>query len=464
MALVKLICKQCGGQMDIDDSKEIGTCMFCGTKHIIFRESDTTQYKNAGELVRDGRSFLGLGHADKAHDAFKRAIRMDPENADAWRGYAAALSASRSSFMRAEAPAAFATAYKLTVCGTERDRLVELWLRSSTTTPECAAVYKTVDDAHRSAVIERWMSVTKDPGEVYDLVDGIYKEAVLTKWIENVENYAGGYYRLYTILCRVRGKAYADRNIVPGWVDRIKARLADGGRPPEPSLIPITFKYLDGKEKEKAINILIDDVRRSVGSADHQRKRTELTALAVEDRIAMDAVSKMERSFFNADEGARIVAAFKANNKDKIRRNWIITAVVFMVAALIGAAIAFMLIDSDKDGEFNNTAGALYSFSNGGTTYNADPGKMFIVAAVTLKNTNCQEGIFTDPLYFEFRVGGVSYAPDPVTHNYPGNSPPVKLNKGEKHTFVVVFHVPDGIMQGDFTWIGPHKVYYNGAL
>ena len=35
MAIVKLICKQCAGQMEVDDSRTAAFCVFCGTRHII---------------------------------------------------------------------------------------------------------------------------------------------------------------------------------------------------------------------------------------------------------------------------------------------------------------------------------------------------------------------------------------------------------------------------------------------
>ncbi|MCL2797566.1 MAG: hypothetical protein FWD58_05890 [Firmicutes bacterium] len=41
MAVITLICNQCGGQVNLDDSREFGFCNFCGTKLLI--KSDVIQ-------------------------------------------------------------------------------------------------------------------------------------------------------------------------------------------------------------------------------------------------------------------------------------------------------------------------------------------------------------------------------------------------------------------------------------
>jgi uncharacterized membrane protein/DNA-directed RNA polymerase subunit RPC12/RpoP len=40
--MIELICKQCGGRMDIDDSQSVAFCSYCGTKHLIKKEVNVT--------------------------------------------------------------------------------------------------------------------------------------------------------------------------------------------------------------------------------------------------------------------------------------------------------------------------------------------------------------------------------------------------------------------------------------
>ena len=40
--MIKLICRQCGGQMEIDDSRDVAFCTYCGTKHLIRKEVNVT--------------------------------------------------------------------------------------------------------------------------------------------------------------------------------------------------------------------------------------------------------------------------------------------------------------------------------------------------------------------------------------------------------------------------------------
>ena len=50
--LIKLVCPQCGGKMDIDDSREKAFCLFCGTELINFSQKvDITQNINVSGTV-----------------------------------------------------------------------------------------------------------------------------------------------------------------------------------------------------------------------------------------------------------------------------------------------------------------------------------------------------------------------------------------------------------------------------
>lgn len=107
LAKITLVCEQCGGQCDLDDSREFGFCNRCGTKILI--QSDvvqntynTTQHivkhfhgnvikgKDADELIISGEKFLKAGQTEKAAEMFYNATEDEPENWHAWFGLAQA--------------------------------------------------------------------------------------------------------------------------------------------------------------------------------------------------------------------------------------------------------------------------------------------------------------------------------------------------------------------------------------
>jgi tetratricopeptide (TPR) repeat protein len=102
MAKISLICEQCGGSVDLDDSNESGFCKFCKAKILV--KSDTIinevtqnitkhvyghQGKDVDELVVDGNKLLELGDDKKANAKFKQAINIEPKSWDAWIGFSA---------------------------------------------------------------------------------------------------------------------------------------------------------------------------------------------------------------------------------------------------------------------------------------------------------------------------------------------------------------------------------------
>jgi len=102
MAKVSLICEQCGGNVVLDDAHEFGYCSHCKAKVLI--KSDTIinevtqnitkhvyglEGKDVDELVADGNSLHKLGDTKNANAKYKQAISIEPNNWDAWLGYAA---------------------------------------------------------------------------------------------------------------------------------------------------------------------------------------------------------------------------------------------------------------------------------------------------------------------------------------------------------------------------------------
>lgn len=101
MAKISLICEQCGGNIVLDDSHEIGTCEHCYAQFIVKQDEivqkitqNITKHvygyegKDVEELLTDGYTLMDLGDKKKANAKFKRAIDIEPECWSAWLGYA----------------------------------------------------------------------------------------------------------------------------------------------------------------------------------------------------------------------------------------------------------------------------------------------------------------------------------------------------------------------------------------
>lgn len=101
MAKISLICEQCGGNIVLDNSHEIGTCEHCFTQFVIKQDQivqkitqNITKHvygykgKDVEELLVDGYQLMNIGDDIKANAKFKRVIDIEPECWSAWLGYA----------------------------------------------------------------------------------------------------------------------------------------------------------------------------------------------------------------------------------------------------------------------------------------------------------------------------------------------------------------------------------------
>ena len=104
MAKISLICEQCGGNIVLDNSHEIGTCESCFAQFVVKQDQIVQkitqnitkhvygyQGKDVEELVAEGYDLLGLGNKRQANAKFKRAIDIEPDCWNAWLGYATSL-------------------------------------------------------------------------------------------------------------------------------------------------------------------------------------------------------------------------------------------------------------------------------------------------------------------------------------------------------------------------------------
>lgn len=101
MAKISLICEQCGGNIILDNSHEIGTCEYCYAQFVIKKDEivqkitqNITKHvygyegKDTEELLADGYKFIELGDDKHANAKFRQAINIEPDCWSAWLGYA----------------------------------------------------------------------------------------------------------------------------------------------------------------------------------------------------------------------------------------------------------------------------------------------------------------------------------------------------------------------------------------
>ena len=90
MALISLKCPNCAGDIDLDDSREFGFCMYCGSKVMITRD---VNHINIEMSVKDQRASLKplaaaycqKGEFSKAEEMTKKLILINAADADIWR-------------------------------------------------------------------------------------------------------------------------------------------------------------------------------------------------------------------------------------------------------------------------------------------------------------------------------------------------------------------------------------------
>ncbi|MCL2862380.1 MAG: leucine-rich repeat domain-containing protein [Firmicutes bacterium] len=109
MALKPVICTQCHGHVQVEDTRDCGFCMYCGTKILIAPPPPPPQIQQIQPIVstpvfniettghvidymKNGETFLTLGEFKKAGDAFEKAVDNDPGNYKGWFGLASSAS------------------------------------------------------------------------------------------------------------------------------------------------------------------------------------------------------------------------------------------------------------------------------------------------------------------------------------------------------------------------------------
>ena len=89
MALISLKCQNCSGDIELDDSREFGFCMYCGSKVMITRDVNNITVEMS---VKDQRASLKplaaayceKGEFEKAEEMTGKLISINAADADIW--------------------------------------------------------------------------------------------------------------------------------------------------------------------------------------------------------------------------------------------------------------------------------------------------------------------------------------------------------------------------------------------
>lgn len=101
MALVPAICTQCGGKIEVDDTKEAGICQACGTPFItekVINNYNTYNINNnnfsganinvvsgnAENYLQLAESAITAGNGKEAVDYINKALEINPQSSNAW--------------------------------------------------------------------------------------------------------------------------------------------------------------------------------------------------------------------------------------------------------------------------------------------------------------------------------------------------------------------------------------------
>jgi DNA-directed RNA polymerase subunit RPC12/RpoP len=90
MALISLKCTNCGGDIELDNSREFGFCMYCGTKVTITRDVNNITVEMSVKEQRASlkplaAAYCEKGEFDRAEEMTNNLIAINAADADIWR-------------------------------------------------------------------------------------------------------------------------------------------------------------------------------------------------------------------------------------------------------------------------------------------------------------------------------------------------------------------------------------------
>ena len=83
MSLTVMQCPNCHGEVQVDDSRDFGFCMYCGSKIQLKTKVEIENENSENNMLKRGKSFLKLNNIDKARETFEKINDLYPECAEA---------------------------------------------------------------------------------------------------------------------------------------------------------------------------------------------------------------------------------------------------------------------------------------------------------------------------------------------------------------------------------------------
>ena len=88
MTLIALKCPNCSGDVQLDDGREFGFCIYCGTRIMISdfvtRKIEIDYFGKASSYADIALDWLRRGEKERAKEYADKALDEDPLNPDAW--------------------------------------------------------------------------------------------------------------------------------------------------------------------------------------------------------------------------------------------------------------------------------------------------------------------------------------------------------------------------------------------
>ncbi len=86
MAIIAMKCPECHGDIELDDTRDFGFCVYCGTKIMVERNNKLIidNSENIEKWLRMAENALESGFSEEAYKYSIKVTDIDPENLRAW--------------------------------------------------------------------------------------------------------------------------------------------------------------------------------------------------------------------------------------------------------------------------------------------------------------------------------------------------------------------------------------------
>ncbi|MDE7269474.1 MAG: hypothetical protein K2N81_03270, partial [Acetatifactor sp.] len=79
-----LKCPSCGADIELDDSREYGFCLYCGTKIQLIEKISITGIKSEQEQLETAKKLINIGEVSEAKILLRKIVSNSPLFGEAW--------------------------------------------------------------------------------------------------------------------------------------------------------------------------------------------------------------------------------------------------------------------------------------------------------------------------------------------------------------------------------------------